>query len=376
MTAGEARFRRRLPTARAVITRLDLMRSTGPIHAWQSFRRELALEPLALERRRRLTYGLWEGAAQDLGATLTELAPNRFEVRRGSATTILDGQTTRLNSEYARALADWKPAAYKRLAEVGLPVPEYLAFEASDTSAARAFLERGPLPCMVKPASGTGGDGVTGNIRCALDLRRAAIAASRFGPHLLIERQVAGTVVRFLVLDGEVIDAVQRLRPYITGDGSSTVEDLMIAEDERRIQAGADAALKPFAVDLDCLLTLKQAGLGLRDVLPTGAVLEVKTVTNYNRPEDNRTLRGVSADLRADAVAAADALSLRLAGVEVVTSTQTTSLSAGGGVVIDVNATPSLHHHTLVADPSAAPRVAVPVLRALLGSGELASTTA
>jgi cyanophycin synthetase len=344
------------------------MRSTGPIHAWRSFRRDRALESLAAARRRSLTRELWEGAARELGATLTELAPNRCEIRRGSAATILTGQTTLLNSGHARALADSKPSAYKLLAEAGLPIPEHRAFDASDTSVARAFLECGPTPCILKPASGNGGDGVTGNIHCAAELRRAVVAASAFGPHLLIERQLVGDVVRFLVLDGEVIDAVQRLRPYITGDGSSTVEDLMIDEYERRIRGEGNTSLKPFAVDLDCLLTLKHSGVGLRDVLPSGAVLEVKAVTNYNRPEDNRTLEHISADFRAEASAAAAALGLRLAGVDVVAPTLTTSLSAGGGGVIDVNATPALHHHTLVANPGAAPPVTVLILRALLES--------
>jgi glutathione synthase/RimK-type ligase-like ATP-grasp enzyme len=365
-------LRRSLPTWRGIVARLDLLRSTGPRHAWRSFRRDRALAAVAAARRRALSRNLWEEAARELGATLTEPAPGRLEIRRGSTATTVVGQTTRLNSGDSMRLAADKPGAYKRLAEAGLRIPEHESFEARDSSAARAFVARGPLPCVVKPATGTGGDGVTGNVRDAAELRRAVLAASRFAPRILIERQVPGDVFRLLVLDGEVIDVVQRLRPSITGDGHSTVEELIVAEYERRIRADDNPGLKPFAVDLDCLFSLKHGGVALGNVLPAGATLEIRTVTNYNRPSDNRTLADVSPELRADATAAAAALGLRLSGVDVVTPTPKTSLASAGGAVIDVNATPGLHHHTQVADPDSATRVAIPILRALLEPAERA----
>jgi cyanophycin synthetase len=193
------------------------------------------------------------------------------------------------------------------------------------------------------------------------------LAASRFVPQLLIERQLAGDVFRFLVLDGQILDVVRRLRPAIIGDGRSTVEELISAEYDRRIRGDGNPGLKPFAVDLDCIFSLRRAGIPLRSVPPRGSTVRLKTVTNYNRPEDNHTLRtAISPALSAEAVAAATILGLRLAGVDVVSPTPSASLAASGGAIIDVNALPALHHHAHVADADAAGRVAVPILRALL----------
>jgi cyanophycin synthetase len=290
-----------------------------------------------------------------------------LEIRCGTAVTTVTGLTVTLNSRAAIMLAADKPTAYRLLANSGLPIPEHLAFESRDKRAARSFLARGPTPCIVKPARGKGGDGVTGEIRSAGELRRAVLAASRFGHELLIERQVAGDVLRLLVLDGQVLDTVRRLRPAVTGDGRSTVEELIFAEYDRRIRAEGNPGLKPFAVDLDCILSLKRAGVPLRSVLPAGSTLRIKTVTNYNSPEDNHTLRtAISAALSAEVAGAAAALGLRLAGVDVVTSTPTAALATSGGAIIDVNELPALHHHAHVADAHGATRVAVSILRAML----------
>jgi D-alanine-D-alanine ligase-like ATP-grasp enzyme len=357
---------RRVPTWRGVATRVDLLRSTGAKHAWRRWRRDRALDEVAQRRRDDIARALWTGAARKVGATVTEVGPARFEIRAGDAVARAAGQVVALNAPEAVERAADKPTVYEVLAEAGLPVPEHVVFAARDLRAATAFLERGPIPCVVKPAAGTGGDGVTGGVCSVSDLRRAARSASRFAPRLLVERQADGDVFRLLVLDDEVIDVVHRLRPTIKGDGRSSVEELVFAEYDRRLRREGDPGVKPFAADLDCMLSLERSGLSLHSILPAGKTVEVKTVTNYNRPEDNETARAIARELRTDAAAAAKALGLRLAGIDVVTPLPSAGLLAGGGVVIDVNATPALHHHAHVGEAGVATDVAVPILRALL----------
>jgi cyanophycin synthetase len=352
-----------LPTWRGVATRVDLARSTGPAHAFRRWRRDRALAELVQGRRLQLARALWAEAAAELGAEVVEVTPAELELRRGAAVARVTGQTVTLNDPRAAERAAEKPLVYELLAGAGVPVPEHHAFRLRDLAGARAFLARGPLPCVVKPARGSGGDGVTGGIRTERDLRRAALSASRYAPRLLVERQAAGDVFRLLVLDGEVLDVVRRRPPTVTGDGRSTLEELIFAEDERRLRGHADPGLKPFAVDLDCLLALERQGLSLRSTPPAGATVRVKTVTNYNRPLDNESVRGaVSEAFCTCAVAAARAVGLRLAGVDVVARR-----TDGDGVVVDLNPIPALHHHLHVANPGATSRVAVPILRALLG---------
>jgi D-alanine-D-alanine ligase-like ATP-grasp enzyme len=355
---------------RTVATRVELARAAGPRHALGSLRRDLAHRRLVDERRRSVAHAVWEDAARELGASVVELSPVLREIRLGDVTTRITGQTVLLNDEVSSELAEDKPLVYRLLRTAGLPVPEHVSLAARERADAEAFLARGPVPCVVKPARGSGGDGVTGEVRRPEQLRCALRVALRDADELLVERQVRGDVYRLLLLDGELLDVIRRFPPRLVGDGRSTVAELMLAEYDRRI-AGEDddAALKPFRVDLDCLFTLERQGLSLRSVPEAGAVVTVKTVTNQNRREDNETVRTpVPDELRAEAASAAATVGLRLAGVDVIAPALRAPLEASGGVILDVNAVPALHHHYRVADRAAATRVAVPILRALLSA--------
>jgi D-alanine-D-alanine ligase-like ATP-grasp enzyme len=184
----------------------------------------------------------------------------------------------------------------------------------------------------------------------------------------MVERQARGDVYRFLFLDGELLDVVRRHPPTVTGDGESSVRDLIEAENRRRIEAGGDAGLSLITATLDAVFTLAASGLDLSSVPTAGARVQVKTVTNQGGPSDNHTVHEpVSPDLVAEARAAAAAVGVRLAGVDLITTDVTASLHTTGGVIIEVNGGPGLHHHYHVADREGATRVAVPILRRLLG---------
>jgi cyanophycin synthetase len=102
-------------------------------------------------------------------------------------------------------------------------------------------------------------------------------------------------------------------------------------------------------------------------VLPVGTTIAVKTVINQNTLEDNETVREpIDERLLAEAKAAAELIGVRLAGVDVLTEDLASPLLESGGVILEVNGIPSLHHHYEVADAANATRVAVPILEALL----------
>jgi cyanophycin synthetase len=108
--------------------------------------------------------------------------------------------------------------------------------------------------------------------------------------------------------------------------------------------------------------------LTLDSVPRAGTAIQVKSVTSQNCVEDNETVRGqVSPALVAEAAAAARCVGLRLAGVDVIANDLSRPLAESGGAIVEVNCTPGLHHHYLVADRAHATPVAVPILRALLG---------
>ena len=77
--------------------------------------------------------------------------------------------------------------------------------------------------------------------------------ASRHDHELILERQAAGHVYRFLFLDGELLDVVRRLPPHVTGDGRSDIRGLVLAENRRRLDAHGHAGLPLVTANLDML---------------------------------------------------------------------------------------------------------------------------
>jgi cyanophycin synthetase len=177
-------------------------------------------------------------------------------------------------------------------------------------------------------------------------------------------------VYRFLYLDGALLDAVRKLPPSVVGDGQSSIEELVRQENRRRLDARGSAGFSMLKLDLDALFTLAAAGLTAASIPAASARVTVKAVTNQNRIEDNESVpRGEVADeLVAEGAAAAAAVGLRLAGVDLVTTDIRASLRSSGGRVIEVNGMPGLNHHYNVKDPTNAVAVAVPILGTLLGS--------
>jgi D-alanine-D-alanine ligase-like ATP-grasp enzyme len=87
---------------------------------------------------------------------------------------------------------------------------------------------------IVKPNNGQGSHGLTLNIETVEQLKKAVDSALLHSNQVLVQRQFIGEEVRFTAFDGKVRSAMLRQKPYVTGDGSSTVADLIEAENKAR----------------------------------------------------------------------------------------------------------------------------------------------
>jgi cyanophycin synthetase len=347
-------------------TRLDLLRALGPAGAWRRVRGDARLRELSAARGE-LYREIWAEAAAAVGAELVDLGDGFLELRRGGRWTRVRHERVMLDDLVSVDLSEDKALVHRLLREAGIPVPEHVEYTLGELDRAAAFVERS-APCVVKPAADTDvGVGVTGGIATRGELVRASLRAARANDRLLVERQAQGRVYRLLLLDGELLDSVVRQPPRVVGDGRSTIEHLLDAENRRRLDARGRDGLWLLKVDLDTVLALERRGLSVRSVPAAGELVAVKTVTNQGRIEDAETVReDVSPELVAEAARAARTVGLRLSGVDLVAPDLSRPLAESGGVVLEVNCTPGLHHHYLVADGAAATRVAIPLLEKLL----------
>ena len=240
-----------------------------------------------------------------------------------------------------------KPAAYRLLAQAGLPIPRHVVFSLPQMQPAADLLRQVGGPCVVKPAKDSGGGlGVTTGITSRRQLAWAAAFAAGYCRDLLIEEEVPGQCCRLLYLDGVLLDAIVRRSPAVVGDGRSTIRELVRRENARRIEIGFAACQFLLHCDADMHGTLARQGLNMRSSPAAGTKVTVKTVVNENAAGENDTIGGLLCDAVVEAGAqAAQAVGVRLAGVDVILRDPTRSLPATGGKIVEVNATPGLYYH-------------------------------
>jgi cyanophycin synthetase len=346
------------------------VRGLSGLHDLRRVRAQLAHAEEQLTAARTAVYrDIWTAAAQRAGAQVRETEGGFLQVTRGEAITLVRENLVELDTPAVLELTGDRVAANAYLARGGLPVTDSLGFTLADPRPALDFL-RTHGRCVVKPAYGTGaGAGVTCDVQTLEDFVRAALSAVRYCPELVVERQLDGNEYRMLVLDGTVIGAVQRRPPSVVGDGGSTVTELVLAENRRRLAAGGHEGLFLLQLGLDACLTLRRQGLSPASVPGDGERVTVARAVNTGAAADCEAVRPSPA-LAADAVAATQALGLRLASVEIATPLPDLGTATPGAGVIEVNSTPGLTYHYHVRNAAGVQPVADAVLDVLLRGRE------
>jgi cyanophycin synthetase len=310
---------------------------------------------------------LWREAAAQVGATIHPLGYGFYEIRRGNTSTRVRGNWTPLDHHVTSFLTDTKPLVYRLMAGSDLPTPRHIIFNLKSMGSAVAFLKSGSAECVIKPAAGTqAGQGITTGITTPNQLARAAVYASLFDSEILIEEQVRGDNYRLLYLDGQLLDAVLRRPPAVTGDDKTNIRGLLQRTNADRLKLGSSRCSQILTIDLDMKQTLARQGLSLSSVPAAGERVALKTVINQNAAEDNVTATdSICRSVIRDGARAAGIAGSRLAGVDIVTPNPGIPLAEAGGVILEVNTPPGFHHHYNKADGSCP--VAVRVLQTLLG---------
>jgi cyanophycin synthetase len=312
------------------------------------------------ELRKAYYRSLWASAADKIGAEFVPWEFGLARIERDGMAVVVNQSSVMLDSHLTLEVMGNKALTYELLEAKGCPLPDRLRFSTARIAEAERFLSRASCPVVVKPNSGTGaGNGVTTGIRSRAQLRRAARFAAAFDAELLIEEEVAGGSYRLLYLDGKLIDAIRRDPPIVMGDGRSSIRALARVETVRRLARKPVRALSPLRIDLDCLNTLASKGLAPASILPAGSQLAIKKAVNQNAASQNHvvldTVHPETASLAGRVVAE---LGVRLAGVDIISPDISVPLAANGGRFGEINTTPGLHHHDLVAEDRDGPGVA------------------
>ena len=138
------------------------------------------------------------------------------------------------NSAILKPLLRNKAASQSLLLHHGIPVPEFIHHPLNNDweTCLKRFTEfsASRYPVVIKPNDKSQAIGVFTNIRSAGEIARVLAQLQQSGfDSLIIEQHVIGKTYRGIVVDGELIDVVQWQLSTITGDGLSTVAELIDA---------------------------------------------------------------------------------------------------------------------------------------------------
>lgn len=305
-----------------------------------------ALAPIA--RRAGLgpsTRGLVQ-AARSMGVPVLRLdAQSLVQLGWGANQRRIRASVTDRTGLIAAEAAGDKSLTKRLLDEIGVPVARGEVVRSADEAVRAARRLR--LPVVTKPLDGNHGRGVSLGLKTEEEVRAGFEAAARHSRRVVIEEQLRGRDYRILVIDGRVAAVAERTPAQVTGDGVSTVAELIeqINADPRRGDGHANIMTR-IKVDEAIHALLAESGLTLDSVPARGVVVPLRSTANLST--------GGTAIDRTDEIhpenamlarRAALAVGLDVAGIDLLAPDITRPVRETGGGVVEVNAAPGLRMH-------------------------------
>ena len=259
-------------------------------------------------------------------------------------------------SAIAEGISRDKDLTKQLLQACGVPVPEGRIVD-NPAQAWEAAQDIG-LPVVVKPRDANHGRGVCIDLSTREDVESAFAIAQDEGSGVMVERFVPGSEHRLLVVGGRMVAAARGDVASVTGDGRSTVRELIDSQLNTNPLRGLEEEfpLNPVRLDSTARLELQRQGLSGDSVPEAGRQVLIQRNGNVSIDVTEQVHPSVAATV----ALAARVVGLDIAGVDLVAQDISRPLGEQRGAIVEVNAGPGLHMHLKTA--SGPPR---PVGRAI-----------
>ena len=266
---------------------------------------------------------------------------NLVQLGYGAAQRRIWSTETDKTSAIGFGIAEDKDLSKQLLKACGVPVPEGVVVENAD-DAWEAAQDIG-LPVVVKPSDGNHGRGVFTNMMTEQEVRTAFAVADEEGSSVIVERFIQGNEHRLLVVGGKMVAAARGDFAFVTGDGQSTIEQLIETQINSSPSRGPaeENTLNFVRVDSAVRLELERQGLTAQSVPDKGRDVLIQRNGNVSIDITDQVHQDV-----ADTVAlAARVVGLDVAGIDLVCEDISKPLADQRGAIVEVNAGPGLLMH-------------------------------
>jgi cyanophycin synthetase len=251
-------------------------------------------------------------------------------------------------TQHAYGWLDDKVMLNEFLRENGIPLPPARSVR-NEEDALRAFKEWGGL-LVVKPRVGSRGRHTTTQIRDAVQVRAALKSARMLCRYAYISRHLEGSVCRGTVVEGKLAGFFQADPPRVTGDGISTIQELITKQN----------ASKPERVENIVLTDEHHAFIGRMgysevSVIEAGKVIDLTHRTGRLFGGATRELfSSVHPRLKSYLEQAAKALAVPIVGFDIIIKDPEADPDVQEWGIIEANSLPfiDLHYLPLHGEPS------------------------
>lgn len=226
---------------------------------------------------------------------------------------------------------------------IGLKTPR--GFVTGSYSKALELIRKKNLkhPLLIKPLTSTRAKGVTWDINSRSDFKKAIKFVRKTESfkklkNFLVEEMFVGSEYRILLMNKEIISCIEKRPAGVTGDGKSTIEELVEKFNEKR--------LRGFEIKIDKAVkdVLRKNKLNFNSILPKDFFLKFRNITlmAYGGRSINCTHK-MSKYFKDICKRAIEILGLTYGGIDLMT--KDISAKKGKYVILEVNPNPFYNMH-------------------------------
>jgi cyanophycin synthetase len=229
-----------------------------------------------------------EAWRRGLDVTLLDSSYKNFKVASKEKEVVFNRSSSEMNTLSARRLVSNKQKARELLLSAGVPVSAGKMFEVNEGfDALIKYAEEVGYPLVIKPVYGSLGVGVFTNIGKQEDLESHCYhLVNDLGKRkLLLEQHILGDDYRAYVVGDKVSAVVKRLPANVTGDGKSTVAELI---DGKNLIRKKNPFLSKglIKIDREVLSYVESVGLSLNSIVEEGVNLKLRGKANASAGGD------------------------------------------------------------------------------------------
>lgn len=284
--------------------------------------------------------------------TITYCADNN---QNSSVTSIASGASCKtksyqkhFNTIDAVKLAQNKNATSTLLLKNNIPVPNFMIVSIYDNSEQiykKMHQQLITFPIVLKPINGTFGIDVFTNIddinSLTSTLQYFKDGKKRYN-NVLLEEQIDGDCYRIFIFNNKVIDVIKREKPFVIGNGTSRLGDLVEKRNEQQKKDGF------FITKNISTLYLKKQGYTLDDVPKKGEKIFITDIINMHNgarisriPLEKIPQKNIDLFLKVNKV-----MDITCSGLDYLSNDITMEYDKNNSRILEVNGTPDteIHH--------------------------------